>query len=162
MEGIARKPRSAKRKKTGSPKRDQPVRIKVRKLEAPSSPLAERPERSPPPLAKVPLFPSSEPIAETGNPSDEGTTQPLAALPIAVWKAPSEDAKSSPGKLTKPTGRKTKTSIAENKDSLLFNAKLAAGAVSSILEDSDIARSKELPVDEVLASSFQGLASVSL
>ena len=162
LEGIARKPRSAKRKKTGSPKRDQPVRIKVRKLEAPSSPLAERPERSSPPLAEVPLFPSSEPVAEAGNPSDEGTIQPLAALPITVWKAPSEDAKSSPGESTKPTGRKTKTPTAENKDSLLCNAKLAAGAISSILKDSDIARSKELPVDEVLASSFQGFALVSL
>ena len=162
LEGIARKPRSAKRKKTGSPERDQPVRIKVRKLEAPSNPLAERSERSPPPLAEVPPIPSSEPVVETGNPSDEGTAQPLAALPITVWKAPSEDAKSSPGKSAKPTGRKTKTPTAESKDSLLFNIKLAAGAVSSILEDSDIARSKELPVDEVLASSFQGLASVSL
>ena len=131
-------------------------------MEAPSSPLSERPERSPPTLAEVPLFPSSEPVAETGNPSDESPAQPLAALPITVWKAPSEDAKSSPGKSTKPTGGKTKTSTAENKDSLLLSAKLAARAVSSILEDSDIASSKELPVDEVLASSFQGLASVSL
>ena len=162
MEGIARKPRSAKRKKTSSPKRDQPVRIKVRRLEAPSSPLAERPERSSPPLAEVPLFPSSEPVAEAGNPSDEGTIQPLAALPITVWKAPSEDAKSSPRESTKPTGRKIKTPTAGNKDSLLCNAKLAAGAISSILKDSDIARSKELPVDEVLASSYQGFALVSL
>ena len=162
LEGIARKPRSAKRKRTGSPKRDQPVRIKVRKLEAPSSPLSERPERSPPTSAEVPLPPSSEPVAETGSPTDEGPAQPLAALPITVWKAPSEDAKTSPGKSPTPTGGKTKISTAENKDSLLFSAKLAARAVSSILEDSDIARSKELPVDEVLASSFQGLASVSL
>ena len=129
LEGIARKPRSAKRKKTGSPKRDQPVRVKVRKLEAPSSPLAGRPERSSPPLAEVPLFPSSEPIEEAGNPSDEGTIQPLAALPITVWKAPSEDAKPSPGESTKPTGRKTKTSTVKNKDSLLSNARLAAGAL---------------------------------
>ena len=110
-------------------------------------------------MAEVPLLPSSEPVAETGNPSDEGPAQPLAALPITVWEAPSEDAKSSPGKSPTPTGRKTKISTA---DSLLFSAKLAARAVSSILEDSDIARSKELPVGEVLASSFQGLASVSL
>ena len=129
LEGIARKPRSAKRKRTGSPKRDQPVRIKVRKLEAPSSPLFERPERSPPTSAEVPLPPSSEPVAETGSPTDEGPAQPLAALPITVWKAPSEDAKASPGKSPTPTGGKTKISTA---------------------------------VDEVLASSFQGLASVSL
>ena len=81
LEGISRKPRSAKRKKTDSPKRDQSVRTKVRKLEAPSRPLVQRPERSSPPLAEVPLLPSSESIAEAGNPSSEGGIQPLAAVP---------------------------------------------------------------------------------
>ena len=180
LEGISRKPRSVKRRKTDSPEKDQSVRTKVRKLEVPSSPLVQRPERASPPLvspvleperdspslAEVPPvlgpLPFSEPIVEAGNPSSEGGIQPLAAVPLTVWKAPSENAKSSPGKSAEPTRRKTKTLTAENKDSLLSNAKLAAGAVSSILKDSDIARSKELPVDEVLASSFQGFALVSL
>ena len=39
-------------------------------------------------------------------------------------------------------------------DSLLFNAELAAGAVSSILKDSDLERSNALPVDEALALSL--------
>ena len=107
-------------------------------------------------------LPSSEPIAEAGNPSGEDGVQPLAAVPLAVWNAPSDSAKSPPGKPTEPTRRKTKPKNAENKDSLLSDAKLAAGAVSSILMDSDIVRSKELPVDEVLASTFQGFALVSL
>ena len=46
-------------------------------------------------------------------------------------------------------------------DSLLLNAELAAGAISSILKDSDLKRSKALPVDEALALSLQGVASVS-
>ena len=46
-------------------------------------------------------------------------------------------------------------------DSLLLNAELAAGAVSSILKDSDLKRSRVLPVDETLALSLQGVASVS-
>ena len=46
-------------------------------------------------------------------------------------------------------------------DSLLFNAELAAGAVSSILRDSDLKRSGALPVEEALALSLQGVASVS-
>ena len=46
-------------------------------------------------------------------------------------------------------------------DSLLLNAELAAGAVSSILKDSDLKRSGALPVDEALALSLQGVASVS-
>ena len=166
LDGISRKPRSVKRRKTDSPKRDQPIRAKVQKLEAPSSPLVQRPERSSSPLAEVPLvlcsLPSSEPIVEVGNPSGEGGDQPLAALPITVWNSPSDPVKPPPGKVAEPKRRKTKSKVDENKDSLLSNAELAAGAVSSILSDSDIGRSKELPVDEALALSFQGFASISL
>ena len=46
-------------------------------------------------------------------------------------------------------------------DSLLFNAELKVGAVSSILRDSDLKRSGALPVEEALALSLQGVASVS-
>ena len=45
-------------------------------------------------------------------------------------------------------------------DSLLLDAELAASAVSSILKDSDLKRSSMLPVDEALALSLQGVASV--
>ena len=180
LEGISRKPRSVKRRKTDSPERDQPARTKVQKLEMPSSLLVQRPERasSPlaslvseperasPPLAEVPLvlcsLPSSEPIVEAGNPSGEDGDQPLAAMPIAVWNAPFDNAKSLPGKVAEPKRRKPKPKVDENKDSFLSNVELVAGAVSSILKDSDIGRSKELPVDEALALSFQGFASVSL
>ena len=179
LEGISQKPRSVKRRKTDSPERDQSAPAKVQKLEAPSSLLIQRPERAlsplaspvleperdPPSLAEVPPvlgpLPPSEPIAEARNPSGEDGIQSLAAVPITVWKAPSENAKSPPGKSAEPR-RRTKPTTAENKDSLLSNAKLAAGAVSSILKDSDIVRSKELPVDEALVSSFQGFALVSL
>ena len=164
LEGISRKPRSVKRRKTDSPERDQPTRTKVQKLEAPSSLLVQRPEHASSPLAEVPLvlrsLPSSEPIAEVGNPSGEGGDQPLAALPIAVWNAPSDTVKSPPGKVAESKRRKPKPKVDEIKDSLLSNAELAAGAVSSILNDSDIGRSKELSVDEALALSFQGFASV--
>ena len=51
--------------------------------------------------------------------------------------------------------------ISEDGDSLLLNAELAAGAVSSILKNSDLERSKALPVDEALALSLQGVASIS-
>ena len=46
-------------------------------------------------------------------------------------------------------------------DSLLFNAELAAGAISFILRESDLKRSGALPVEEALALSFQGVAFVS-
>ena len=166
LEGISRKPRSVKRRKTDSPERDQSARAKVQKLEMPSSLLVQRPERASSPLAEVSLvlcsLPSSEPIAEVGNPSCEGGDQPLAAMPIAVWNASSDAVKSPPRKVAEPKRKKPRPKIDEIKDSLLYNAELAAGAVSSILNDSDIGRSKELPVDEALALSFQGFSSVSL
>ena len=179
LEGVSRKPRSVKRRKTDSPERDQSAPTKVQKLEAPSSLLAQRterassplaspvlePERDSPSLAELPPvlgpLPPSELIAEAGNPLGEDGIQPLAAVPITVWKTSSGSAKSPPGKSAEPR-RRTKPTTAGNKDSLLSSAKLAAGAVSSILKDSDIVRSKELPVDEALASSFQGFALVSL
>ena len=48
-----------------------------------------------------------------------------------------------------------------DRDSLLFNAELAAGTVSSILRDSNLKRSRALPVKEALALSLKGVASVS-
>ena len=139
----------------------------VRRPERASSPLASlvlEPERAPSPLGEVPSvlcpLPSSEPVTGAGNPLGGDSDQPLAAMPITVWNASFDNAKSPPGKVAVP--KRTKTKIVENKDSLLSNAELAAGAVSSILKDFDIVRSKELPVDEALALSFQGFASVSL
>ena len=157
LEGISRKPRSVKRRKTDSPERDQSAPAKIQKLEAPSSLLVHRPERASSPqaspvleperdspsLSEVPPvldpLPPSGPIAEAGKPLSEDDIQPLAAVPITVWKAPSGNAKSPPGKSAEPR-RRTKTTTAEDKDSLLSSAKLAAGAVSSILKDSDIVR----------------------
>ena len=46
--------------------------------------------------------------------------------------------------------------VGKDEDSLLFNAELAAGAILSVLKDSDLGRSKALPVDEALALSLQG------
>ena len=46
-------------------------------------------------------------------------------------------------------------------DSLLFNAELAAGAILSILRDSNLKRSGALPIEEALAPSLQGVAFVS-
>ena len=53
-----------------------------------------------------------------------------------------------------------KRKISEDGDSLLLDAELAVGAISSILKDSDLGRSKALPVDKALTLSLQGVASV--
>ena len=83
-------------------------------------------------------------------------------MPITVWNPPSENVKSPPRKAAELKRKKPKPKVDENQDSLLSNAELAAGAVSSILKDSDLGRSKAMLVDEALALSLQGVASVSL
>ena len=68
----------------------------------------------------------------------------------------------SPSQRAKELRRKDPESeIDGDGDSLLLNAELAAGVVLSILKDSDLKRSSALPVDEALALSLQGVASVS-
>ena len=88
--------------------------------------------------------------------------QPLTVLPITVWNPPSDKAKSPPRRTTELKRKKLKPKADAIRDSLLSSAELAAGVVSSILKESDIRGSKEFPVDEALALSFQGIASVSL
>ena len=163
---MSQKPRSAKRKKLGSSEKDRPVPAKVQKLEAsPTSPVRE-PERASSPLAEVPLvltsLPSSKPDVGAKSLLGAAVEQPLTVMPITVWNPPSNNAKSPPLKVVEPKRKKPKPKVDEIKDSLLSNAELAAGAVSSILKESDLGRSKRLPVDEALALSFQGVASVSL
>ena len=94
--------------------------------------------------------------------SSASVAPPLAALPITVWNPPSDNAKSPSQRMAEPMRKKSKPKAGAVKDSLLSNPKLAAGAISSILLESNIGRSKGLPVDEALALSFQGVASVSL
>ena len=80
-------------------------------------------------------------------------------MPITVWSPPAQSAEPSPSKAGE-SGRKH-FEVDGDGDSLLSNVELAAGAVSSILRDSDLERSGALPVEETLALSLQGIASVS-
>ena len=86
----------------------------------------------------------------------------MTVLPITVWNPPSDKAKSPPRRTTELKRKKLKPKADTIRASLLSSAELAASAVSSILKDSDIGGSKELPVDEALVLSFQGIASVNL
>ena len=161
---MSRMPRSVKRKKSSSIKKDRPVPAKVQKLGA--SPTAQELERAPSPLAEAPMVlsppPPSKPDVEAKRPLGAAVEQPLVVMPITVWNPPSENAKSPSRRAAELKRKKPKPKVDENKDSLLSNTELAAGVVSSILKDSDLGRSKALLVDEALALSFQGVASVSL
>ena len=132
---------------------------------SPTSPARE-PERASSPLAEAPLVlsspPPSKPDVEAKSLLGAAIEQPLTVMPITVWNPPSENAKSPPRRAAELKRKKSKPKVDKNKDSLFSNAELAAGAVSSILKDSDLGRSKGLPVDEALTLSLQEVASVSL
>ena len=163
---LSRKPRSAKRKKSSSSEKDRSIPAKVQKLGASPSSSAREPERAPSPVAEAPLVLSSPPPSKSDTEAKSllgaAVEQSLAVMPITVWNPPSESAKSPPRRAAELKRKKPKPKVDENKDSLLSNAELMVGAVSSILKDSDLGRSKALPVDETLALSIQGVASVSL
>ena len=159
---TSRKPRNVK--KPSSTEGDRPVSAKVQKLGA--SPTARAPERGSSPLAEAPviLSPQISPKPDGGarSPLSAAAEQSLMVMPIIVGNPPLEKDKSPPRKAAELKRKKPKAKVDENQDSLLSNAELAAGAVSSILKDSDLGRSKAMLVDEALALSLQGVASVSL
>ena len=84
---------------------------------------------------------------------------PLEVMPISVWSPFAQSAEPPPA-IAEDLGRK-RPEVDRDDDSLLSNAELAAGTISSILKDYDLKRSGALPVEEALALSLQGVASVS-
>ena len=161
---ASRKPRNVKRKKPSSIEEDRPVSAKVQKLRA--SPTAREPEGASSPLAEAPVILSPpifpKPDGGAKSPLSAAVEQSLMVMPITVWNPLLEKVKSPPRKAVELKRKKPKAKVDENQDSLLSNVELAAGAVSSILKDSDLGRSKAMLVDEALALSLQGVASVSL
>ena len=155
---LSRKPRSVKQKKLRSSEKDRSIPAKVHKLGASPSSSAREPERAPSPVAEAPLVlsspPPSKPDVEAKSLLGAAVEMPLAVMPITVWNPPSDSAKSPPRRVAELKRKKPKPKVDENKDSFLSNVELAAGAVSSILKDSDLGRSKALSVDEALALSL--------
>ena len=135
--------------------------VEVQELGASPRSPAQEPEQALPPLGLTLLSPSRPDIKAKGL-SGAAVAQPLTVLPITVWNPPSDKAKSPPRRTTELKRKKLKPKADAIRDSLLSSAELAAGSVSSILKESNIGGSKELPVDEALALSFQGIALVSL
>ena len=83
----------------------------------------------------------------------------LEVMPITVWNPPTQSVK-PPSSRAEELKRKGSETDGDG-DSLLLKAELAMGAVSSILKDFDLKRSGALPIEEALALSLQGVASVS-
>ena len=81
---------------------------------------------------------------------------PLKVLHISVWSPSAQNASPPP---PPPPHR---FEAEEREGSLLTNAKLAVGAVSSILRDSDLKKVETMCIEEALALSLQGTVSVCL
>ena len=83
---------------------------------------------------------------------------PLEVLPISVWSHSAQNSK-LPHTTPEDEGRDC-FGIEGDKDSLLTNSELAAEVVSSILRDSNLKRADAMFVEEALALSLQGAATV--
>ena len=105
--------------------------------------------------------PHSRPAAKEKSLLGGAVKQPLAILTITVWNPPTRSVRSPSQRAEESKRKDPESKSGGDGDSLLHNAELAVGAVSSILKDSDLERSNALPVDEALALSLKGVASVS-
>ena len=161
VEILSRRSRSVKRKTPDSLEKGRPAWGKVLRLgtssSSPSTHTRVQGQVSLPP-DEVPKAPSSQlrsgSAAKAKDFSRKAAAPPLEVMPITVWSPPAQSAKPSPSKAEESRRKRFKAD--GDGDSLLSNVELAAGAVSSILKDSDLKRSGALPVEETLALSLQG------
>ena len=168
METLSRKPRSVKRKTSGSSEKDRPALAKVLKLGASPSSLSthvRESEQAPSPPSEAFVILSSQPGSRSAAKAKSllggAVDQPLEVMPITVWNPPAKGVRSPPRRAEELKKKEPESKSGGDGDSLLLDAELAAGAGSSILKDSDLKRSKALPADEALTLSLQGVASVS-
>ena len=166
VEMLSRKSRSVKQKTSDSVEKDRPTWGKVPKLGASSSSPSTHvrvPGQALSPLVEVPKALSSPPrsgsAAKSKDSSGRAAEQPLGVMPITVWNPPAQSVK-PPSSRAEELKRKGFETDGDG-NCLLLNIELAAGVVSSILKDSDLKRSGALLVEEALALSLQGVASVS-
>ena len=166
LETLSRKPRSMKWNTLDSDEKDRSALVKVPKLGASSSSPSthvRKPGQALSPPIEVPKVLSSQfrsrSTAKVKGPSGGAVEHPLAVMPITVWNPPTKGVR-PPSPRVEELKRKDSETGGDD-DSLLLNAELVAGAVSSILKDSDLKRSRVLPIDEALALSLQGAALVS-
>ena len=159
VEMLSRKSWSVKQKTPDSVEKDRPTWGKVPKLGASSSSPSTHvrvPGLVLSPPAEVPKALSSQPrsgsTAKAKDSSGRAAEQPLEVMPITVWNPPAQRVK-PPSSRAEELKRKRSETDGDG-DSLLLNAKLVAGTVSSILKDFDLKRSGALPVEEALALSL--------
>ena len=145
LEKLTRKPRSVKRKTLGSIEKDRPASVKISNLGAStSSPSTQvrKPERAQSPPIEAPIVLSSQPhsgsATKAKGPLGGAVEQPLVVMPITVWNPPMKSVRSPSRRAEELRRKDPKFEIGKDGDSLLLNAELTAGAVLSILKDSDL------------------------
>ena len=166
VEMLSRRTRSVKRKTSNYLEKVRSAWGKVLRLgtssSSPSTHARVQGQVSQPPTV-VPKAPSSQlcsgSAAKAKDSSGKAAEPPSEVMPITVWSPPAQSTEPPPSR-AEELGRK-RFEADGDEDSLLSNAELAAGAVSSILRDSDLKRSGALPVEKTLALFLQGVASVS-
>ena len=113
-----------KRKPSSSPKGCPPVRGKT---------------------LKVGTYPSPSSIVRAGDSLGGANEPPLEVLPISVW-SPTSWGTTPPSTVSEEvTGNRDRSEATRDDDSLLSHVELTAGAVSSILRDSNLKRVGTLP-----------------
>ena len=146
VETLSRRSRSVKRKTLDSLEKGRPAWGKVPRLgtssSSPSIHVRVQGQVLPPP-AEVPRALSlqlrSSSAARAKDSLGRAAEPPLEVMPITVWSPPTQSAEPPPSR-AEELGRKRPEADGDG-DSLLFNAELTAGAVSSILRGSDLKRS---------------------
>ena len=166
VEFLAKKKRSAKRKVLVAPKSNHVAGGKVSKLGASSSTSSTLEQGSsgqfwarghtPHPVAEVSEVTGPQlrsPRAAIAKCSLGRTAEPpLDILLISVW-SPSAQSVELPSEASEGEGRKH-LRHERDEDLLLAKVELAAGALSSILRDSDLKNANSMSVGEALASSL--------
>ena len=113
--------------------------------------MAEVSEVTSPQLRSPRAAVAKSPLGRTAEP-------PLDILPISVW-IPSTQSAELPFGASEGEGRKH-LGHDRDEDLLLANEELVAGALLSILRDSDLKKADSMSVGEALASSLQGAVMV--
>ena len=97
-------------------------------------------------------------MAGPKNPSGRTAEPPLEVLPISIWSLSAQNAKLL-STMLEDEGRGC-FGTEGDEDSLLTNSELTVEAVLSILRDSDLKRVDAMFIEESLALSLQGAATV--
>ena len=137
LEVLAKKKISVKRKTQASPEGCPPARDKILKVGASSSPSS---------------------AVGAGDSSGRAAKPPLEVLPISIWSPTSQGA--APPLAMPNEVRRDHFGAIGSEDSLLSHAELTAGAISSILRDSDLRKVDALSIEEALTFMLQGTAYV--